>query len=74
VPEPARALGERLVAGLVLGTVGNVVPDQAGAMDRLLVDADDAVAGLLQERDDLAPAVGVVPVFALGVLCTAMQT
>src|SRR5215469_7485363 len=35
-------------------------------MGGLLVDADDAVASVLQEGDDLAPAVGVVPVLALG--------
>ena len=35
-------------------------------MGRFLVDADDAVPGLIQEGDDLAPAIRVVPVFALG--------
>ena len=40
-------------AGPVLGSVGNVVPDHAGAVDRLLVDADDPVAGLFQEGHDL---------------------
>src|SRR5215468_9697125 len=35
-------------------------------MGRLLIDADDAIARLFQEGDDFAPAVGVVPVFALG--------
>ena len=65
VLEPARALLQRAVAGLVLGAVRDVVPDKPGAVRRLLVDADDAVAGLLQERDDLAPAVRVVPVLCL---------
>jgi hypothetical protein len=60
------ALGERAVAGLVLGAVaGSVGPDQAVAVQRLLVDADDAVAARLEEGDDLAPACRVVPVLAL---------
>lgn len=34
-------------------------------MDRLLVDADHAIAVILQEPNDLVPAVRIVPVFAL---------
>ena len=43
--EPASALLQWPVTGLVLGTV-DVVPDQTGPMGVLLVDADDAVAGV----------------------------
>src|ERR1043165_10074426 len=42
-----------------------MVPDEAVPVPRLLVDADDAVARLFQEGDDLAPAMRVVPVFRL---------
>src|SRR5262249_27083385 len=65
VLEPTRALRERPVAGLVVRAMRNVIPDQAVSVRRLLIDADDPIAGLLQERDDLAPAMRVVPVFAL---------
>ena len=41
-----RALLQRLVAGLVFGAVGNVVPDQAGTVRRFLVDADHTITGL----------------------------
>src|SRR6202043_1044512 len=64
--EVAYSLRERLVAGFILGAMRDVIPDQVATMNRLLVDADDPITGLFQERDDRAPAFGVVPILALG--------
>src|SRR5262249_37144442 len=44
VTQPAHALGQGPIAGLVLHAVRNMVPDQVVAVHRLLVDADDAIA------------------------------
>src|SRR5258708_35054602 len=63
--EPTRPFMQRAVRGLVLCPIGDVVPDEASPMGWLLVDADDAVAGLFQKAHDLSPAAGVVPVLAL---------
>src|SRR5260221_2624502 len=63
--EPPRALLQRPITCFVLGPVGNVVPNQSNPMGRLLVDADHAVSGLLQEGDDLGPATRIVPILAL---------
>ena len=49
MPQPARPLGQRPVAGLVLRAVRDVVPHQARAVHRLLVDADHPVAAGLEE-------------------------
>src|SRR4051794_19282013 len=69
--EITRALDQRLVAGLIFRALRNVVPDQSGAMRGLLIDANDAIAGVLEEGNNLAPAGRVVPVFALRrALCT----
>ena len=65
VAKPARPFRERPVAGLVLDTVRDLVPHDARAMKRLLVDADDAVAALFEELDNLEPAPRVVPIFRL---------
>src|SRR5262249_6032339 len=43
--EPAGAFGKRPVAGLVLGSVWDVVPDESVAVHRLLVDAYDPIPG-----------------------------
>ena len=75
VPQPARPLGQRPVAGLVLGAVRDVGPHQARAVHRLLVDADDAVAGCLQEaRPPRASRAGCSSICSRCWLCTAMQT
>src|SRR6516164_8779616 len=63
---PAGALLQRAIPGLILYPVGNMVPHDAGTMRRFLVDAHDAIAGLLEEPHNLAPAGRIVPVLALG--------
>src|ERR1700752_4310425 len=65
MPEPARAFGKRLLAGEILAAVGQVIPYDAVTVRRFLIDADHAVATLLEKLHDLAPAGGVVPVLAL---------
>ncbi len=65
VAQQPRPLDERPVAGQVLGAVRDVRPDQAGAVHRLLVDAQHPLAARLERRDHLAPAVRVVPVLGL---------
>src|ERR1700722_1790169 len=65
VPDPAHAFLQR-EASAVLGAVGDLGPREALFMGASLVDADDAVAGLLQEADDLEPAVRIVPLLGLG--------
>jgi len=66
MPEVADSLRERLIAGLVFGAVRDVIPDQVAAMNRLLIDADDPITSSFQECDDRAPALGVIPILALG--------
>ena len=43
----------------------DVVPHEPGAVHRLLVDADDAVARLREKADQLVPPERVVPALAL---------
>src|SRR4029077_14932515 len=74
VAQPVRAFEKRPAAGLVLDAVRDVVPYEAVAVDRLLVDADDSVSRLLQKAGDLVPAERVVQHLLCVVLCTAMQT
>jgi hypothetical protein len=51
--EQAETLGQRFVAGVVFRAVGNVIPDQF--VGRLLIDADHAIAGVLQKVDNFPP-------------------
>lgn len=60
-----RALGERAVAGFVLGAMGDPVPDEALPADRLAADADHPEARRLEKADDGVPAGRVGPVLAL---------
>src|SRR5262249_42058216 len=56
----------RAVPRLVFRPIRDVVPDEAGTMGGLLVDADDPIARSFQKAHDLPPSAGIVPVFALG--------
>src|SRR6516165_4155739 len=67
---PARSLEQRSVTSFILRAMWDVIPHQACTMDAPLVDADDPIAGLLQEADDLVPAVWIIPVLAL---CCALN-
>src|SRR6202035_1905040 len=63
--EPTGTLGERPVSSLILGAIRYLVPNEADTMDRLLVDAYDAIAGILQKTNNFEPSARVVPVFCL---------
>src|SRR5215469_5530068 len=45
--------------------MGNMGPNQTMAVDGLLIDANNAIAGLLEIADDLPPTMRVVPIFVL---------
>ena len=45
--------------------LGDVIPDQPLTVRRPLVDADDAISRLLEERYDLPPPNRIVPILAL---------
>ncbi len=72
--QPAHALGQRPVAGEVLGAVRDVVPDDPLAVGRLLIDAEHAIAARFEKTDDFTPAKGLFQYFDCVVLCAAMQT
>ncbi len=63
--EITRAFRQRLVPGVILRSVRDMIPQQAVTVGRLLIDTDDPVTCLLEERDDRSPAFRIVPVLAL---------
>src|SRR6516165_3818304 len=64
--DPSCALQKRFVTCLILHAMRDVIPHQTSSVSWLLIDADDPVAGLVEEFHDFAPPARVVPILCLG--------
>ena len=63
--QPADALCKWPIACLIFCTIRNLIPDNAGSVESLLINTDNAVATLLEKCNDTQPAIRATLVFPL---------